>query len=68
MPKSKCDIKCGWEDCLNPECRYHGKAAKRWHELRELSRERDLTTAEVIERNLLYDKMTIGFWRPRRNA
>lgn len=35
MKRSKCDLKGGWYECWNTECRWHGKAAKRWHEIRK---------------------------------
>lgn len=62
---SKCDLRGGWPECWNTECRWHGKAAKRWHELNSLLRDRG-DPALLRERNEVYQRLTVE--PPRRRA
>ena len=56
----KCDLRGGWPECWNTECRRHGKAAKRWHEVNILLRQFGVVLYPelVAERNALYSKLT----------
>jgi hypothetical protein len=60
--QSKCDLKGGWPECWNTECRWHGKAAKRWHEIRKRIADERMTREESrelrAEEKTLYEQLT----------
>ena len=59
MRRPKCDLKGGWPECWNTECRWHGKAAKRWHELDFIQLKHGSNDALETERKALYEKLTV---------